>query len=321
MKYKLIKALLFSVLSIFLFACNTNQVKKEKGPLFTPDKEQTLFTNYYHLDPSFKRLNFPFWFDRNQIRTHQITQLEIVNFNNKDSLKESAIKFEFYKTGVVKKINYHYYDEEVQIKEDIIEYKNDSSDFQQFRITKSNTFNQKKYVHDYFTFLESTGNDNGYIIYESLEPTIHSSEVYILSKEKQTVSTIDQFPQTLKDAVFIYGPTHQPTKRFFQKELVQRDGEINYNYFNNDLIKSMRENHNNYYVETTFNYDSTGKFKETINNTFTKTDSVLIDTKLFRIKYDSLINHQLPIQFDQVIKIGDSLIQENPITKFYWTSY
>jgi hypothetical protein len=313
--------LLFFLFFLLLFSCTTHEKEKKTSSLFQPDTSQLVFSNYYFFDQSFKRLNFPHWFNRKQVRLLQIAQLKIENYNIIDSLKNDSIVFEFYESGAVKKIIHSYFDQEVLIRTDMVTYKNDSSLFQRFKIKHTGVLRQKKEMYDYFSFQEPIEKEDAYTVYRSHKPRIHPSEVYLLNEKQQNVSTIDQLPEDLSDAFFIYGPMQNPKKKFLQQELVQRDGEINYKYYPNGFLKSLYENHNNYFNQKQVKYDSTGRFKELLKQSRTKTDSTIINTQLYTVHYNSPVNEMLPSHFSQSIRISDSLKDDKTVARFQWSIY
>jgi hypothetical protein len=310
MKHKLIKYLVLSFSCIFLLSCTEEINRDEDQTLNIPDESKLILTNFFFLDPDFKRLNFPFWLDKDKVVEQNINTLLVTKMKYKDSLPvmHSKHEFEFYETGSVKNIVRVFYDNEVIIKQDLISYKNSTDDFMtfQFKEQSSKKYSNKDFT-DYITFIRSEEHNNNFIVFMSTDEPNQPSELYIINEEKQNISFIDNLIKEYNNAYFYYGDPKTPKTSFYQKDLVQRSGEIFYSYYANDVLKKIRKNYNNYFEESFFIYDSIGRFDRIEHRTFTN-DSTKIDHYESRVKYSST-ESTLPLEINLSVIKGDSVQQ------------
>lgn len=310
MKHKLIKHLVLSFSFIFLLSCTEEKNRYEDQKLNIPDESKLIFSNFFFLDPDFKRLNFPFWFDKDKVVEQNFNTLHVTKTKYKDSVPviHSKHEFEFYETGSVKNIVRVFYDNEVIIKQDLISYKNSTDDFMafQFKEQSSKKYSNKDFT-DYITFIRSEEHNNNYIVFKSTDEPNQPSELYITNEEKQNISFIDNLIKEYKNAYFYYGDPKTPKTSFFQKDLVQRSGEKIYSYYANDILKKIRKNYNNYFEESFFIYDSIGRFDRIEQRTFTN-DSTKIDHFESRVKYSST-ESTLPVEISLSVMKSDSVQQ------------
>jgi hypothetical protein len=316
MKPKKMKRI-FYIFLFFVFSCSNDKSKSLEELVHEPNDSVLVFSNFYFLDPDFKRLNFPFWFDEALISNNNIAQITIIKHEYIDTLSliNSFIQIDFSTTGAVKQITRAFYDNAVEIKRDVIQYKKSTDEFKSFKLKSSEKRQNKTTSFDYIIFNVGEKQNDSYSIYESADPAVHPSEIYIFDKEKQNVSFVDQLSNKFNNVYYFYGNIDNYTKAFFQEDLVQRQGEKVVEYFPNTIIKSVRKDHKNYFEESRFIYDSIGRINKKENRTFTA-DSSLIDIKINEFEYQSDTMHIVPHQVIQFIPKNDSIRKRLSVQEF-----
>lgn len=281
-----------------MFSC-----KEEKPELDieeqSPNKELSLFDNYFFLNREFDDINFPIWFNTSYIQEKKIEEIHLKFFYETDSLMSKELKFDFSPEGNINKYFASLYSSNQRLLEVKFDYKKapDSLGYNEFLFTKvfSRNFSDMPQFLDIFTGLDDFNSekveefDKGIII---RKPKSQNEKwtVHILDSTKQNISAVDQLQNEsdsyqIGEAYFVYGTPQKPKKSFFVENMVEKSHLCTYNYFSNGFFKEHTTKFENYFIQQSVSIDSLERIDSWMEKMYS-IDTTLIGSEVVDFIFD-----------------------------------
>ncbi len=290
---------------------NSNELSYE------PNTEMILFTNYYFLDPQFRRINFPYWWNDESIKNKEVKSLKLTKYIVSDTLKriDEQLIFDFHPAGTLKEMTKMFFDQGIFFNRDIISFDTNAGLFKKVKLKQG--FKQGKNGENpgYVTFDRYEEKVDDMLLF-SAQPNKHPNQLFITNEKNQNVTYVDRLTQEYNQAYFHFGTIDRPTESFFQHDLVKRSGKVEYTYYQKDILKSIAVFFDHYTENKEFQYDAHGRYWRTVEQTL-DTDSVVIDKVIYEVSYPNETT-SLPSSITVKRQLNDSLQKTYKAIEFDW---
>lgn len=310
-KIRYIKLLIAILMLPIINSCNQSEKKVHSERLTTPKSGKNLFTTSYLLDQSFEELSFPNWFNREVVKSNEITEIQIHEVNPNrvidglDSLLlNDAYSFKFSEEGWVKAFIHRDYHDAILLTEEHFDYNKSPNKLGFSKPIVKWSKKNKKYetIHGLVGVLEvlskynkysKTHEDSSLVIFQNELHPNREQEVYILDSSKWNVVAVDQIIKDFGLDYIHYGIPSKPIQSYRLENMVEKTDWTLYNYINDsEFLEKVTIQNKFTFTEHNMYYDSIGRL-DYFQSLTRALDSTVIEMQQNTFQYNA---ENLPIK-------------------------